>query len=360
MPCHDYSLIKDISSSWKIAVVADGVGSCKHAEIASEIAAKEVAELIKKQFPPHTSDDRAYFSVIHASMHGAANAIESYVEEHDPGNEMEYQTTLSVAIMSRNCLYYGNAGDSGIIALDDQGNYYLATKKQNDELGRVYAIPTNRLFEIGRANYIPAAVLCMTDGLFDNVAPRALRNSDFPVNVPFANMFITYALGLEKFKEREAVEKCKSALIKYLQSDECKSMTDDLSVAVLINTNTDLQKEDIKWEDPKIDIYALKWDEVSVYPSDKTRDTLFKEFVRENNPDWSEGQVDDMLKKYSSNSDQHLETNSDLASTSGTVLNEKTQKKEDESAIPDEQIEFDKELLGKHTRGIRGFWKKRS
>ena len=360
MPCHDYSLIKDISSSWKIAVVADGVGSCKHAEIASEIAAKEVAELIKKQFPPHTSDDRAYFSVIHASMHGAANAIESYVEEHDPGNEMEYQTTLSVAIMSRNCLYYGNAGDSGIIALDDQGNYYLATKKQNDELGRVYAIPTNRLFEIGRANYIPAAVLCMTDGLFDNVAPRALRNSDFPVNVPFANMFITYALGLEKFKEREAVEKCKSASIKYLQSDECKSMTDDLSVAALINTNTDLQKEDIKWEDPKIDIYALKWDEVSVYPSDKTRDTLFKQFVRENNPDWSEGQVDDMLKKYSSNSDQHLETNSDLASTSGTVLNEKTQKKEDESAIPDEQIEFDKELLGKHTRGIRDFWKKRS
>lgn len=47
MPCHDSSLIKAISRSWKIAVVADGVGSCKHAEIASEIAVKEVAELIK-------------------------------------------------------------------------------------------------------------------------------------------------------------------------------------------------------------------------------------------------------------------------------------------------------------------------
>lgn len=75
MPCHDSSLIKAISSSWKIAVVADGVGSCKHAEIASEIAVKEVAELIKKQFPPSSSDERAYFSVIHAAMHGAANAI---------------------------------------------------------------------------------------------------------------------------------------------------------------------------------------------------------------------------------------------------------------------------------------------
>ena len=30
MPCHDSSLIKSVSSSWKIAVVADGVGSCKH------------------------------------------------------------------------------------------------------------------------------------------------------------------------------------------------------------------------------------------------------------------------------------------------------------------------------------------
>lgn len=361
MPCHDSSLIKNISSSWKIAVVADGVGSCKHAEIASDIAAKEVAELIKKQFPPYTSDDRAYFSVIHAAMHGAANAIETYVEENDPGNEMEYQTTLSVAIMSSKCLYYGNAGDSGIISLDNEGNYHLVTKKQNDELGRVYAIPTNRRFEIGKANYVPVAVLCMTDGLFDNIAPRALRNSKFPVNVPFANMFITYALGLEKFKEPETVENCKKALIKYLQSDECKSMTDDLSVATLINTNSDLQKEDIKWEDPQIDIYALKWDEVSVYPSNETRNTLFKQFVCENNPDWSEEQVDDLLKKYSANSDQHLGTKSSLESIPEEVANEEMQNKsESKPNIPNEQMELDKELIGKHTRGIRGFWKKRS
>ena len=239
MPCHDSSLIRAISSSWKIAVVADGVGSCKHAEIASDIAVKEVAELINKQFPPSTSDERAYFSVIHAAMHGAANAIEAYVDENDPGNEMEYQTTLSVAIMSNKYLYYGSAGDSGIIALDEQGNYHLVTKKQNDDIGRVYSIPTNRLFEIGKANFVPAAVLCMTDGIYDTVAPITLRNNKFPVNVPFANMFVTYALGLEKYKEPEADENCNNALIKYLQSDECKTMTDDISVADLIYTNTD-------------------------------------------------------------------------------------------------------------------------
>ena len=359
MPCHDSSLIKAISSSWKIAVVADGVGSCKHAEIASEIAVKEVAELIKKQFPPSSSDERAYFSVIHAAMHGAANAIETYVEEKDPGNEMEYQTTLAVAIMSSKNLYYGSAGDSGIIALDDQGNYHLVTKKQNDELGRVYSIPTNRLFEIGKANYIPAAVLCMTDGIYDTIAPVTLRNNKFPVNVPFANMFVTYALGLEKFKEPEAVESCKNHLIKYLQSDECKNMTDDLSVAALINTNSDLQPEDIKWEEPQIDFYALKWNEVSLYPSIETRNKLFKQYIREKNPDWSEIQIEELLKKYSesNSSSSDSEVKRELRSESSFKENQEEKRN---ASIPETQLELDKELIGKNTRGIRGFWKKRS
>ena len=359
MPCHDSSLIKAISSSWKIAVVADGVGSCKHAEIASEIAVKEVAELIKKQFPPSSSDERAYFSVIHAAMHGAANAIETYVEEKDPGNEMEYQTTLAVAIMSNKNLYYGSAGDSGIIALDDLGNYHLVTKKQNDELGRVYSIPTNRLFEIGKANYIPAAVLCMTDGIYDTIAPVTLRNNKFPVNVPFANMFITYALGLEKYKEPEAVKSCKNHLIKYLQSDECKNMTDDLSVAALINTNSDLQPEDIKWEEPQIDVYALKWNEVSLYPSIETRNKLFKQYIREKNPDWSETQVDELLKKYSegNSSSSNSEAKKELKAESSLKENQEEKKN---ALIPETQFELDKELIGKNTRGIRGFWKKRS
>lgn len=364
MPCHDSSLIKEISSSWKIAIVADGVGNCKHAEIASEIAVKEVAELIEKQFPPYTSDARAYFSVIHAAMHGAANAIEAYVEKNDYGNEMEYQTTLSVAIMSSKTLYYGNAGDSGIIALDNQGQYHLLTKKQNDDLGRVYSIPTNRLFEIGKVSFVPVAVLCMTDGLYDNVVPTALRNSKFHVNVPFANMFVTYALGLEKFKEAEAVENCKNSLIKYLQSDECKSMNDDLSVAALININSDLRKEDIKWTDPQIDFYALKWDEVSVYPSIETRNILFKKYVREKNPDWTEEQVDDLLRKYFDiNGNQALEKSSSETgkgkdSAEGKEI--KHSKLHHCSSMSEEQLELDKELIGKKTRGISDFWRKRS
>ena len=274
MPCHDSSLIAAISSSWKIAVVADGVGSCKHAETASKIAVETVAKLIKEQFPPFVSDDQTYFSVIRAAMHGAANAIERYVEKNDEGNEREYQTTLSVAVMSSKLLYYGNAGDSGIIALDDQGEYHLVTEQQNDDEGRVYAMPSNRIFEVGKAKFTPVAALCMTDGVYNNVVPFLLHDYKFQVNVPFANLFITYALGLGKSKEQETTEKCKKEAIQYLQSDECKDMTDDLSVAVLVNTSSGLTREEIKWEEPEIDFYALKWKEISIYPSEEIRNSV--------------------------------------------------------------------------------------
>lgn len=124
--------------------------------------------------------------------------------------------------MSSKFVYYGNAGDSGIIALDDQGEYHLVTEQQNDDEGRVYAMPSNRIFEVGKAKFTPVAALCMTDGVYNNVVPFLLHDYKFQVNVPFANLFITYALGLGKSKEQETTEKCKKEAIQYLQSDECK------------------------------------------------------------------------------------------------------------------------------------------
>lgn len=261
-----------------------------------KIAVETVAKLIKEQFPPFVSDDQTYFSVIRAAMHGAANAIERYVEKNDEGNEREYQTTLSVAVMSSKLLYYGNAGDSGIIALDDQGEYHLVTEQQNDDEGRVYAMPSNRIFEVGKAKFTPVAALCMTDGVYNNVVPFLLHDYKFQVNVPFANLFITYALGLGKSKEQETTEKCKNEAIQYLQSDECKDMTDDLSVAVLVNTCSGLTREEIKWEEPEIDFYALKWKEISIYPSEEIRNSVFYKYIREKNPDWTEKQITELFK----------------------------------------------------------------
>lgn len=298
MPCHDYSITDEISASWKIAVVADGVGSCKHAEVASKIAVETVVDLVKKQFPAFTAKTEVYTSVILAAMNGAANAIENYVNKNDPGNEMEYQTTLALAIMSKQYLYYGNAGDSGIIGLDDQGLYHILCKKQNDDIGRVFSLPNHRDFEIGFAEFTPAAALCFTDGVLDYIAPLALRDNEYKVDVPFANIFVTYGLGVSSEDEKKEVERCKKRVINYLSSESCEKMTDDLSAAVLVDTNTFLQAEDIKWKKPEIDYYALKWSEVLVYPSERTQISLFMEYIKEKNPEWTDDQVEKMVVKY--------------------------------------------------------------
>lgn len=298
MPCHDFSLIKEISPSWKIAVVADGVGSCAHADVAVKIAAQSAAELIEKQFPPAGAADLDYTSVIYAAMHGAANAIEEYVNQNDVGNELQYQTTLSLAVLSKKKLFYGNAGDSGIIGLDTNGAYHVLSHKQNDDIGRVYSIPSFRRYEVGLADFTPAAVLCMTDGVLDYIAPAILNKSEYPVDVPFANIFCTYALGITKEDEVTVVQKCKEQAIAYLSSDNCEDMTDDLSVAVLVVTDSGLLPECISWEKPEIDEDALKWQESAIYQSQSTRVNWFLDYLKQKHPTWTAEQLDEVVQKY--------------------------------------------------------------
>ena len=299
LPCHDYSAIGEISSSWKIAVVADGVGSCKHAEIASKIAVETVIELITRQFPPYSDDKEIYKSIIISAMHGAANAIEAYVEANDPDNGMEYQTTLTLAVMSRQCLFYGNAGDSGVIVLDEQGKYHVVTKKQKDAAGGVYSIPLYRNFEVGMVDFIPVAVVCSTDGVFDYLVPKELGNQECKVYVPFANLFVTYGLGVDDMIIEGETEKCKARMIEYLSSDICNMMKDDLSVSVLVSTTSYLQPEDIEWEAPDIDYYSILWQEASIYPSEQTRISYFVDAVKDNNPSLSNEQINELVIKYS-------------------------------------------------------------
>ena len=296
MPCHDASLVMDITPSWKLAVVADGVGSCRHAEKASELASKKAAELIKAQFPASTSDSSVYESVILAAMHGAANAVESYVEQMDPGSEAEYQTTLTVAVMGGKTLYYGQAGDSGIVALDEDGNYHIVTEKQNDEEGSVYALPANRRFVVGTADFEAAAVLCLTDGVLDTAAPALYKGQKYPVDVPFANRFISYGLGLSADEAKEKEELCRTQVIEYLESDACSRMTDDLSAAVMVNTNSFLQEADIPWEEP--DLYAINWKLFSIYPRMEIRLKLMTDYVRERNPEWNEEEILTFVSRY--------------------------------------------------------------
>lgn len=302
-PCQDFSAVDEISKSWKIIAVADGIGSCKHSEVASKLAVETVIDLIKRQFPRSDADEKTYKSLMLTAMNGAANAIEEYVEKNDSSNASQYHTTLTVAIVSKKALYYANAGDSGIIALDENGKYHVVTTKQNSADGAVYAMPAHRRFEIGKANFDPVAVLCMSDGVLDHVAPALYEDPEiypdqkYKVVVPFANVFTTFLIGAEDEDATERLSNGKSIIIDFLQTDErCKSMTDDLSVAAVIVSDSFLDPKDIPWEEPQIDHLLIKWKALAIYNHDpKSKIAEMVKYIRRQKPEWTEEQIETYL-----------------------------------------------------------------
>ena len=304
--CQDHSVIYE-NGIWRMAVVADGVGSCKHSDKASEIAVDSVCKIVNASFPIMGKNED-YLALIRVAMNFAANAIERYVDNNGE-NIDDYQTTLAFALYNGNSVYYANAGDSGIIALDEKGYYHVLTEKQNNEYGEVYTL-ARRGFEIGKADFNAVAVVCMTDGLLDWCTPRYLEAHRYKVFVPRMELFVDKSFWIGEALDDAAIqdfsEKKRSVISELVERvgtddhmDEVygelndRNLTDDLSAAVLINTEAFLDK--IRWEplpekstfEILVDSYLYFYD---LYPSSAKE--MFTEHVKNCNPDMADEELD--------------------------------------------------------------------
>lgn len=309
MPCQDSSgiLIKD---AWRLAVVADGVGSCKYSDVAAKLAVQTASKVVNAAFPYYGDED--FLALIRIAMHSAENAIESFVLAND-GELQDYQTTLAMALYNGNKLYYGNAGDSGIIALDEFGTYHVLSSKQNNEYGEVHTL-AERNFEIGKADFCAAGVLCMTDGLLDWIVPGSLSNHKYPVHVPRASIFLPPSIWKsdEPFDESEVLAYRESAkadierIVAFVRNGEVQDVSygdltegnlkDDLSAAVLINCESLINPDDIEWAPLKLttdELYLSKWRTFNRLYKSVAKDK-FINYIREYNPAWT----DDIVSSY--------------------------------------------------------------
>lgn len=315
IPCQDYSGILEYGM-WKIAVVADGVGSCKHSDVASKRAVGAVLQVIRNCFPNNNKEEDI-LALIATAFHGAANSIDMYVQQVN-GEYKDYHTTLALALYNGNDLYYGNAGDSGIVALDEYGEYHVLSKKQNNEYDEVFTL-ANRTFEVGKADFNAVAVLCMTDGLLDWVVPKNHEEDKYPVFVPRANLFIQPEIVWKNRIKKDSFEEFQNAfgdeilgIIKLItnaveQSKNSVSeletigflfdgnLRDDLSAAALININANISPEEIQWEAPPEpttdEIYFSKWKQIkTLHPNTARRE--FRRFIQKQCPSWEEEDVD--------------------------------------------------------------------
>jgi serine/threonine protein phosphatase PrpC len=138
IPCQDYHHIVKCGNDLVVAAVADGLGSVKYSDVGSKIAATVSVKYCAKNIVD-LSDTDAILGVIKQSFVLAQHSIEKKAKEN--GHSInDYDTTLTLAIMREDTLFYGHSGDSGMIALTVEGLYEQVTTQQRDEDGCVFPL----------------------------------------------------------------------------------------------------------------------------------------------------------------------------------------------------------------------------
>jgi Serine/threonine protein phosphatase len=193
MVCQDSHCINKTKNGWIIAAIADGVGSAKHSDVGSKIAA-EKAVLLCNECLPVDQDPRSIKSLIGTAFNYALKCI--YEEAEENKNPIEdYDTTLTLVIYDGARTFYGHAGDSGIIGLTEYGEYKPITVSQKGEGGTVIPLRAGR--DSWDINMVEGdkliSILLVTDGILDQLIPYKLREYNNCVYIPLSVFFMDSA-----------------------------------------------------------------------------------------------------------------------------------------------------------------------
>lgn len=238
IPCQDAYCIRESPDGTVFAAVADGLGSVarsdKGAKIASNFVVTNCLENYREDMTAQEIVDmlrRAYTK--------AYKQVEKTAAKE--GNDVEqYDCTLCTVIYDGKTVYYGQAGDSGLIVGSNDGAYYKITEQQRDEDGNVYPLCFGpEYWDFGQIDGDVVSVMLMTDGVWDQACPTILRSGKQPVNVGFVEMFMNhYGLSPSEIKklEREAYA--------YMRDFPEERLDDDKTIVVLINADAKPERRD--------------------------------------------------------------------------------------------------------------------
>ena len=174
--CQDSSLAVQLKCGLYMGLVADGVGSARHADIGSKMAVEQLYRYCDNNVRRKQSETEIE-AILKKGYQMAMRQIEKYVaKEH--GKPEEYDTTLSAVIYDGNTVVYGHAGDGGIIARYTDGVTKPVTSRQKGVDG-ISVRPLragSSSWEFGIVKEPVASVLLVTDGMLDSVIQPFLIN----------------------------------------------------------------------------------------------------------------------------------------------------------------------------------------
>lgn len=234
IPCQDRSEFRWVNDKILITAIADGVGSCPLSDYGAETAVKSGLDFLEQYFQIETKKSDFVFDVpaqmkaaLSGAMQCAYDAVEKRAEELEV-SQYTMQSTLTITIYDGITLYFGHAGDDGVVALNKEGIYAMVTSRiKGEEASSVYPLQSKQWF-YGKVNDTVAFVMA-TDGVLDAfVRPLAENNR---VYYPFIQpIFYTSQTDPESAKLN-----CQD-WNEYLSSPAYrKAVTDDITLVGIVN-----------------------------------------------------------------------------------------------------------------------------
>jgi hypothetical protein len=164
--------------SFVIAAVADGLGSCKHSDVASNMAVNGSVLHCAENIASDMNEEQ-----ILEVIKKAFDVVNFDIKRKAGDFPDEYDTTLTLAIFNEGNIYFGHAGDSGIIALRTDGLFEEITTPQLGE-GQgnersVHPLATESRWVFEKYKHKVKSVFLMTDGMLNKVVPPLLKNQNF-------------------------------------------------------------------------------------------------------------------------------------------------------------------------------------
>ena len=249
--CQDAHSICKVSDDLCFAAVADGLGSELYTDIASKIASSCATEYCKEHIYADSSEETILAEIKAAFDYGLNSVLaEAKKNGHD---ENQYDTTLSLVAYINDKIYFGQSGDSGIVALKKNGEYVAITEQQRDENGCVFPLCFKDKWEFGKAEDV-ASVLLATDGMLETLFPSLLFGEEVNIYVVLAQYLMdNLSLGFCEGNEKEVEEK----ISRFVGGIGEAQVNDDKTIVCVLNTSVETsRKEDDYYQVP--DWVALK------------------------------------------------------------------------------------------------------
>ena len=172
---------------------------------------------------------------IKASFFEALDKIEETVKLND--RELaQYHTTLSLAVLLGDTLYYGHSGDSGIVALTLEGTFEKVTEQQRDEDNNVFPLFFESRWVFGQFEKKACSVLLATDGMLMRLFPLLLRDESVNLRVnEMGYLMDNQCLHIDK----EGTNAVKARVENYVKDNIPHEDvgSDDITIVVLVNTS---------------------------------------------------------------------------------------------------------------------------